>query len=57
MVYAHANWIMLWQPVFLGVSALVLVAVVWSRLYPGLSHYPVSVLEPSPKQATWGGWG
>jgi CBS-domain-containing membrane protein len=56
MVYAHAGWSALWQPVLLGVSALVLVAIVWSRLYPGLCRYPVAVLEPSPGHMNWGGW-
>jgi CBS-domain-containing membrane protein len=57
MVYVHAGWPALWQPVLLGVGALVLVAVIWSRLYPGLAHYPVEPLAPSPPQLTWGGWG
>jgi CBS-domain-containing membrane protein len=57
MVSVHAGWSVLWQPVLLGVGALVLVTVVWSRLYPGLSRYPVSLLEPSPPSLTWGGWG
>lgn len=57
MVYVHASWPALWQPILLGVGALVLVAVVWSRLYPGLAHYPVSTMEPSPPQLNWGGWG
>jgi CBS-domain-containing membrane protein len=56
MVYAHASWAALWQPVLLGVGALMLVAVVWSRLYPGLTRYPVAPLEPSPPHITWGGW-
>lgn len=57
MVYVHAGWTVLLQPILLGISALVLVSIVWSRLYPGLSHYPVSLLEPSPPQRAWGGWG
>ncbi|WP_074705942.1 HPP family protein [Nitrosospira multiformis] len=28
----------------------------WSRLYPGLSHYPVSWLDQSPPSLFWGGW-
>ena len=47
----------LWQPVLLGVAALLLVAVVWSRLYPGLARYPVDPLAPSPPTLNWGGWG
>ncbi len=56
MVYVHASWTALWQPVLLGVLVLVLVAMVWSRLYPGLCHYPASPFEPSPPKSTWGGW-
>lgn len=56
MVYVHAGWSALWQPVLIGIGALVLVAVVWSRLYPGLVHYPVEPLAPSPPQMNWGGW-
>lgn len=56
MVYVHAGWSALWQPVLLSVGALALVAIVWSRLYPALSRYPVSPLEPSPPHLTWGGW-
>jgi CBS-domain-containing membrane protein len=56
MVYAHAQWWALLNPVLLGVACLVAVAVVWSRLYPGLVHYPVSPLEPSPPSLNWGGW-
>jgi CBS-domain-containing membrane protein len=56
MVHAHASWSMLLQPVLLGVVALLSVAFVWSRLYPGLKRYPVSVFEPSPARVTWGGW-
>lgn len=57
MVYVHAGWSVLWQPVFLGVVILAGVAVVWSRLYPGLAHYPVAWLERSPPSTFWGGWG
>lgn len=44
------------NPVLLGVVCLVCVAMVWSRAYPGLVHYPVSPLEPSPSSLNWGGW-
>lgn len=56
MIYVHANWAALFQPVLLGVGTLVLMAVVWSRLYPGLVHYPVTPLAPSPPTLNWGGW-
>ena len=56
MIYVHASWSALWQPVLIGIAALVLVAIVWSRLYPGMSHYPVEPLAPSPPNLNWGGW-
>lgn len=56
MIHAHAGWAALWQPVALGVGVLALVAVMWSRLYPGLVHYPVASFEPNPPQPDWGGW-
>ena len=56
MVYVHAGWSSLFQPVFLGVTALALTAALWSRLFPGLVHYPVSWLPRSPSQTLWGGW-
>ena len=57
MVHAHAHWVALLDPVLLGLGCLVGVALIWSRLYPGLAHYPVSLWEPSPPSVTWGGWG
>ena len=56
MVYFHAGWSTLWQPVFVGIVSLSLVAVAWSRLYPGLCHYPVAWWDESPPSTFWGGW-
>jgi CBS-domain-containing membrane protein len=56
MVHVHAGWSALLQPVLLGLCVLALVAVVWSRLYPGLCRYPVNLFEPSPPRMNWGGW-
>jgi CBS-domain-containing membrane protein len=56
MIYVHADWIALWNPVLIGVLSLASVAVVWTRLYPGLSRYPVAWLPPSPPNIFWGGW-
>ncbi|AEJ02269.1 HPP family protein [Nitrosomonas sp. Is79A3] len=53
MIQAHAGWSALWEPVLLGVGSLFLVAIVWSRLYPGFAHYPVSLMEPSPPSLNW----
>jgi len=40
MVYNHAGMSVLLKPVIMGVGALFLVALVWSRIRPGIS-YPV----------------
>lgn len=56
MIHAHSSLAALWEPVFIGVFSLAIVAAVWSRLYPGLSHYPVSWLDQSPPSLFWGGW-
>ncbi|MDP2903965.1 MAG: HPP family protein [Methylovulum sp.] len=56
MVYVHANWDALLNPVFIGVTSLAIVAAIWSRLYPGLNHYPVKWLDRSPPKTFWGGW-
>jgi CBS-domain-containing membrane protein len=55
-IHAHANWSVLFEPVLPGVGALLLVVIVWSRLYPGLSRYPVDPWAPSPAHLAWGGW-
>jgi len=56
MIYVHAGWSALILPVFIGVAALALCAVLWSRLFPGLVRYPVSWFECSPSRTLWGGW-
>ena len=56
MIYSHSALSALWQPVFIGVLSLAVVAAVWSRLYPGLSHYPVAWLDRSPPSTFWRGW-
>ena len=56
LVHGHANWEAFWQPVFLGVVSLAVVAALWSRLLPGPARYPVAWLEPSPPSTSWGGW-
>jgi CBS-domain-containing membrane protein len=56
MLHSHATLAMIWQPVFVGVALLALVAAIWSRLVPGMMHYPCRWFEPSPPFATWGGW-
>jgi CBS-domain-containing membrane protein len=56
MIFAHAGWPALLQPVLIGVLSLALIAVIWSRCYPGLARYPVAWFERSPSTMFWGGW-
>jgi len=57
MIHEHASFSSLAGTVILGTLSLVLLAVIWSRLYPGLAHYPVKWADPSPQTPLWGGWG
>lgn len=57
MIHSHSGLSALWQPVFIGVLSLAVVVAVWSRLFPGLSRYPVAWLDRSPPSTFWGGWG
>ena len=56
MVHGHAGLAALWQLVGLGILILSLVAVVWSRLLPGMVHYPIHWFEESPPGDIWGAW-
>jgi CBS-domain-containing membrane protein len=56
MIHEHAGLFGLWQPVGLGIIILALVAVIWSRLFPGMNHYPANWFEKSPPSILWGGW-
>jgi CBS-domain-containing membrane protein len=56
MVHSHAGFDALWQPVGLGVTLLLVVAAIWSRLTPGVAHYPCNWRERSPPSLFWGGW-
>ena len=56
MMHAHASWLAVWQPVMIGVTLLALVAAAWTRLIPGMMHYPCQWLEKSPPFISWGGW-
>ena len=48
MVHQHAGFFALWQPVGLGVVILILVAMAWSRILPGMKHYPTEWFKESP---------
>jgi len=56
MVYAHAGFAALWQPVLVGVLGLAAVAYVWSRIVPRMVHYPVAWMARSPSSEFWEGW-
>jgi CBS-domain-containing membrane protein len=56
MIHAHAGFSALLDPVLAGALGLMLLAMVWSRLYPGLVRYPVAWNRPSPVRPLWGGW-
>jgi CBS-domain-containing membrane protein len=56
VLHGHAGFGALWQPVGLAVLILMLAAALWSRLVPGMVHYPVAWFEKSPTSTWWGGW-
>lgn len=56
MVHGHAGLSALWQPVGAGILILALVAAAWSRLVPGMAHYPIKWFDKSPPSDIWGGW-
>ena len=56
VMHAHASLMTAWQPVMLGVAMLAIVAAAWSRLVPGMVHYPYRWFERSPPYISWGGW-
>lgn len=56
MIYVHAGFAALWQPVLIGVCSLAAVAFLWTRLAPGLVRYPLAWFAESPPHALWGGW-
>lgn len=56
MVHLHAGFGALLQPVLIGTVSLALVTFIWTRLHPGLRHYPVRWSMPSPPDRHWGAW-
>ncbi len=56
MIHGHAGFFAFWQPVGLGILVLGLIAVAWSRLMPGMVHYPLNWFEKSPQTLFWGAW-
>lgn len=47
MIYSHAGFSALFQPILAGITCMATIAALWSRLYPGHVHYPTSWLERS----------
>ncbi len=56
MLHAHAGLATLVNPVASSVVLLAIVAAAWTRIVPGMVHYPLKWLEPSPPSMFWGGW-
>jgi len=56
MVHENANFLALTESVGLSLLILVLVAVAWSRIVPGMIHYPRKWMDKSPPTAWWGSW-
>jgi len=56
MVHLHAGIAALWEPVMFAVLILAVVAAAWSRLVPGMVHWPARWMERSPPTSFWGGW-
>ena len=56
MIQAHASVAHLGMTVLAGVTSIVVVAWLWSRVGLGDARYPVSWTQPSPPTASWGIW-
>jgi CBS-domain-containing membrane protein len=56
MIHSHCSLSALWNPVFVGVFSLAVVATIWTRLCPGMSRYPRAWLDRSPQASLWGNW-
>ena len=56
MIHNHANASALWDPVLLGLLCLMAVAVIWSRIYPGLAAWPGRWMTPVPETRLGGAW-
>lgn len=56
MIQSQAGLAALLQPVGLGILMLALFAFAWSRIVPGMVHYPVRWMDESPPSCFWGVW-
>ena len=56
MIHGRAGLDAVVSPVFASIVLLAGVAILWSRLFPGMNRYPINWLEKSPASLFWGGW-
>jgi CBS-domain-containing membrane protein len=56
VMHAHAGFGVLWHPVGASILILAAVAVVWTRLVPGMVRYPHDWFAPSPATTLAGSW-
>jgi CBS-domain-containing membrane protein len=56
MVHENADLLALTEAVGLSLLILFLVVVIWSRIIPGMPHYPIKWMDKSPPKAWWGDW-
>jgi CBS-domain-containing membrane protein len=56
MVHQHASFPVLWEPVGLSILMLAAVAFAWTRLVPGMVHYPVKWMDASPPNLFGASW-
>ncbi len=56
MIHAGASLTAVASTVLVSVAVLAGVAVIWSRLFPGMIRYPRNWAERSPPSVLWGGW-
>ncbi|MGV3740764.1 MAG: HPP family protein [Burkholderiaceae bacterium] len=56
MIHHHASLSALWEPVGLGLAVLAAVACIWTRIVPGMVHYPVKWMDASPPNSLGADW-
>ena len=56
MIHHHAPFSALWEPVGLSLAVLAAVACVWTRIVPGMVHYPVKWMDASPPSSFGASW-
>lgn len=56
MIHHHASFSALWEPVGLSILLLAACAAAWTRIVPGMVHYPAKWSDPSPPSAFGASW-